>query len=376
MRAQPLARLCGACAIAVATAGCTTPLERGEREYQEGDRAQAIAVWEKIDAAELDYASARGRIDAVAEERGQLIERYLQRGRYFEERGRLAEAVLDYRLALRIEPNDRATLAHVQELSRRVARARAEGLALFRAAFARDDLAAARVHVSSLRVLDAFSPEVADCQRQLAEALATRIQASLARANDRLDAGRFPEAESAFRSVLELDPQNVTARGNLAYIERLRAESAPAHSGAAPGPDPSADDIAPRRRARAGRPNDAEIRAEGYFQNALNAEASGDPLQAIRYDLAALDSDASHASARGHLGALRRALGGRVPSLLESGRQHFQREDLRAALDQWDLVLLIDPGNAEARDYTARAQKLLERLEEMGAALPPATAKP
>jgi len=363
-----LATVCACGALA-----CTTPLERGEREYQAGDRAEAIAVWEKIDSAELDYASARGRIDAVAEERGQLIERYLQRGRYFEERGRLAEAVLDYRLALRIEPSDRATLAHVQELSRRVAKARAEGLALFRAAFARDDLAAARVHVSGLRVLDAFSPEIADCQRQLAEALATRLEASIARANDRLDAGRFREAESAFRSVLELDPQNVTARGNLAYIERLRAESAPAQAGTTP--NPAREGIAPRPRSAA-RPRDFEIRAEGYFQNAVNAEASGDPLQAIRYDLAAIDADTSHASARSHLAALRRALAVQVAGLLESGRQHFQREDLRAALDQWERVLLIDPGNSEARDYSARAEKLLERLEEMGATPLPATAKP
>jgi len=367
-RKRWLASACACSALA-----CTTALERGEQVYQAGDRAEAIAVWEKIDSAELDYASAQGRIDAVAEERGQLIERYLQRGRYFEERGRLAEAVLDYRLALRIEPNDRTTLAHVQELSRRVAKGRAEGLALFRAAFARDDLAAARVHVSSLRVLDAFSPEVADCQRQLAEALATRIEASLARANDRLDAGRFREAESAFRAVLELDPQNVTARGNLAYIERLRTESAPAANAT---PDPTDPDVAPRPRVST-RPREFEIRAEGYFQNALGAEASGDPLQAIRYDLAAIDADASHAAARSHLAALRRALDAQVPGLLEAGRRHFQREDLQAALDQWELVLLIDPGNSEARDYSARAQKLLERLEEMRAAPPPsATAKP
>jgi len=366
-------RLLGA-ACACGALACTTPLERGEREYQEGDRAQAIAVWEEIDSAELDYASAQGRIDAVAEERGQLVERYLQRGRYFEERGRLAEAVLDYRLALRIEPGDRVTLAHVQELSRRVAKARAEGLALFRTAFARDDLAAARVHVSSLRVLDAFSPEVADCQRQLAEALATRIEASLARASDRLDSGRFLEAESAFRAVLELDPQNVTARGNLAYIERLRGESAPPQTGMTP--NPASADIAPRTRSSA-RPSDFEIRAEGYFQNALNAESSGDPMQAIRYDLAAIDADARHAGARSHLAALRRALAAQVASLLESGRQHFQREDLRAALDQWERVLLIDPDNSEARDYTARAQKLLERLEELGATpLPTMSAKP
>jgi tetratricopeptide (TPR) repeat protein len=222
-------------------------------------------------------------------------------------------------------------------------------------------------------VLDALSPEVADGQRQLAEALAARIDAIVSRASDDLESGELADAEAAFRSVLELDPQNVTARGNLAYIDRMRAE----RTAAAPelSPDPNPADLAPPRRAAA-RPRDAEIRAEGYFQNALAAEAGGDAFQAIRYDRAALDADAGHAGARSHLASLRRALIPQVPMLLDAGRRHYQREDLQAALDQWERVLLIDPANAEAKEYTARAEKLIERLEELRAAPPPASPKP
>ena len=361
----------------LATLACTTPLEQGERAYHSGDREQAIAEWRDIDSTEIDYDAAQQRIEAVAEERGQLVERYLQRARYFEERGRLAEAVLDYRLALRIEPGDQATLAHVQELSRRLATARSEGLALFHRAFERDDLGAARVHIASLRVLDPFSPEVADGQRQLAEALALRIDAIVSRGSDDLESGSLADAEAAFRSVLELDPQNVTARGNLAYISRTRSESAAA-TGAEMAPDPDPADLATPRRATARpRPREVEIRAEGYFQNAMAAEASGDVYQAIRYDRAALDADASHEGARSHLAALRRALAPQVPMLLDAGRTHYQREDLQAALDQWDRVLLIDPANAEAKEHSARAEKLLERLEQLHAAPEPmVSAKP
>ena len=358
----------------VAVLGCTTPLEQGERAYQRGDREQAIEAWRDVDAAELDYASAQSRIGMVAEERGQLVTRYLQRARYFEERRRLAEAVLDYRLALRIEPSDRATLAHVQALSRRLAKARAEGLASFRNAFELDDLGAARVHIASLRVLDAFSPEVSDGQRQLAGALAARIDAIVSRGSDDIASGELRDGEAAFRAVLELDPRNVIARGNLAYIERLRAERGDAApSDATPDPDP--EDIAPLRRVS--RPRDVEIRAEGYFQNAIAAEASGDAYQAIRYDRAALDVDSRHAAARSHLASLRRALAPQVPQLLEAGRKHYQREDLQAALDQWERVLLIDPANTEANENSVRAQKLLERLEELRAApLPSMSGRP
>lgn len=354
---------------------CATPLEVGEQAYQRGDREGAIEAWRDIDTAEIDYDSARGRINAVSEERGQLVTRHQQRARYFEERGRLAEAVLDYRLALRIEPGNRETLLHVQELSRRVATARGEGLALFRAAFEREDLGAARVHIASLRNLDAFSPEIADGQRRLAEALASRIDASLARGARGFDVGNFDDAEGAFRSVLELDPQNESARGYLAFIERNRAEALEA-SAAANTPDPdAAESSPPRPRQPRARATDAEIRAEGFLQNALSAEAGGDPLQAIRYDLAALDTDARHAGARSHLASLRRALAPQVAGMLEAGRRHYQQEKLQAALDQWERVLLIDPSNEEAREYAARARKLLERLEELQAERqPPASA--
>jgi tetratricopeptide (TPR) repeat protein len=350
---------------ALAWLACTTPLERGEKAYQRGDRERAIEAWNAIDAAELDYASARGRIEAVAEERGQLVARYTQRGRYFEERGRLAEAALDYRLALRLEPSDTTLLGHVQELSRRLATQREEGLALFRTALKRDDLGAARVHIATLRNLDAFSPEIADEQRRLTGALASRVEASLARGRDGFAAGHYGRAARAFRAVLELEPQNESARGYLAYIARERAETAVGPAEAAADPDP--EDLAPPRPPRV-RSSEAEIRAEGFLQNALAAEAGGDALQAIRYDLAALDADARHAGALSHLAALRRALAPQVPMLIEAGRRHYQREDLRSALDQWERALLIEPDNVEAREHAARAQKLLDRLEELRAA--------
>jgi tetratricopeptide (TPR) repeat protein len=354
---------------ACAALACTTPLEQGEKAYQRGDRERAIETWRGIDSAEIDYRSAQGRIEAVADERVQLVARYTQRARYFEERGRLAEAALDYRLALRLDPGDAALLAHVQELARRLAIAREEGLVQFRAAFARDDLAAARVHIASLRTLDAYSPEIADEQRRLAAALAGRIDASLARGRDGFAAGRYASAERAFRAVLELDPQNESARGYLAYIERERA-AAPDAEVTAADPDPA--DLAPAARPQRPRSSEAEIRAEGFLQNALAAEAAGDAVQAIRYDLAALDADARHSGARSHLTSLRRALAAQVPMLIEAGRRHFQREDLRAALDQWERALLIEPDNDEAREHAQRAQNLLDRLEELRAApLPP-----
>jgi tetratricopeptide (TPR) repeat protein len=357
----------GATVVASLALACTTPLQLGERRYQQGDRQGALKVWSRIDSAATEYGPARERIDAVTDERHQLVVRYVQRGRYYEEKGRLAEGVLDYRLALRLDPSDHDLLEHVQELVRKLARARSEGLAEFEAAFARRDLAAARVYSARLHNLDPFSPEVSDGQRRLGAALSAQIDSRLDRGKRGFTYGNYGDAEEAFREVLELDPQNESARGYLAYIDRIRGEEAAAMApaaGRAPAALPS-----PAESRRSPRPvaTDDEIRAEGFLQNALVAEAGGDPFQAIRYDQAALRADPNHAGARSHLAGLRRALAPQIPELIEAGRRSYQREDLQAALDQWQRALLIDPDNADAQDHAARAEKLLERLEELRA---------
>jgi hypothetical protein len=61
-----------------------------------------------------------------------------------------------------------------------------------------------------------------------------------------------------------------------------------------------------------------------------------------------------------------------VEGLIESGRRKFQQEDLQGALDLWRRALLIEPNHAEALEYAARAEQLLENLDRLrGAPLPP-----
>ena len=111
--------------------------------------------------------------------------------------------------------------------------------------------------------------------------------------------------------------------------------------------------------------SDAEIRAEGFHQNALGAARKGDLYAAIRNDLRALDADPDHEAARRHLNETRRRMAGDVEPLIERGRRDFRDENLRAALDHWQRALLIDPGNERARAYIARAERQIANLEQM-----------
>jgi tetratricopeptide (TPR) repeat protein len=340
---------------------CTTPLQLGERRYQEGDPLAALSIWRSVEPDQFEYEAAQRRVEQVEREFEQQVRFYKKRALYYEERERLAESVLNYRLALKLQQEDRATLDHVQGLVRRLATEREAKRSELREAFARGDLAAARQALDRLRVLDPFSPETTNDGRQLEAALAAEIDRRLARGRRGFGSGDHQAAEQAFQSVLELDPDNETAQGYLAFIDRIREQDRQATAAKVARVEP--------REVRA---SDAEIRAEGLYRNALAAEGRGDGFEAIRWDIRALRAHAGHARARQHLDGLRRRLQPEVPGLIEAGRRQFQQEDLQSALDLWRRALLIDPRNGEAREYAERAEQLLENLDRLrGAPLPP-----
>jgi tetratricopeptide (TPR) repeat protein len=340
---------------------CTTPLELGERRYQEGDPLAALSIWRSVESDQFEYEAAQRRIGEVEQEFEQQVRFYKKRALYYEERDRLAESVLNYRLALKLQQEDRATLDHVQELVRRLATEREAKRQELRDAFARGDLAAAHQALERLRLLDPFSPETTNDGRQLEAALAAEIDRRLARGRRGFGSGEHLAAEQAFQSVLELDSSNETAQGYLAFIERIREQDRQAAAAKVARVEP--------REVRA---SDAEIRAEGLYRNALAAERRGDAFEAIRWDIRALRAHAGHARARQHLAGLRERMRPDVAGLIEAGRRQFQQEDLQSALDLWRRALLIDPKNEEALEYAARAEQLLENLDRLrGAPLPP-----
>jgi tetratricopeptide (TPR) repeat protein len=341
----------GAAFAAVALLACTTALDTGERHYRDGDRLAALETWRRIPPDHRDYASAQQRVAEVEEEFQSLVVRYKQRGRYFESRERLAESILNYRLALKLQPHDRETLDHVQVLSRSLAAEKAATLEAFRQDLEKREIGAAREKLARLSDLDAFDPDLETERRLFNRELEQEIRAGLELGRQRFAAGDLRGAEREFEAVLELAPEHESALGYLSYIatiRRTRAQRAGADSGWMGA-------------------SDQEIRAEGFYQNALSAERAGDPFEAIQQDLSALEAHPEHAGARHHLARLRTRLAPEVENLVESGRQYYLQEDLQSALDQWRRALLVDPDNARAKDYVERASRLLENLEKLRA---------
>jgi len=338
--------------VALGALACTTPLERGERLYREGDRLSALETWRAAPENGREGEKIEARIAVVEAEFERLVVQYKQRARYYEGKERLAESVLNYRLALKLQPDDQDTLDHVQQLARTLATRKDRRQRRYAAAFERGDLSGASRELAALRQLDPFDHELETEGRQLERALRAEIDRRMGEGRKRFASGDLDGSVSAFETALELDPDNESARGYLSYIASLRKEAEEA------GRPPA------RFEAR-GFATDAEIRAEGFYQNALAAERGGDPFSAIRNDLRALRADPQHAVARRHLKSLRGAMAPEVPVLIEAGRTAFRAEDLQSALDLWRRALLVDPDNERVIAYIGRAEQQLENLERL-----------
>jgi hypothetical protein len=346
------ARACAAAALLIAA--CTTPVERGERLYREGDRLGALEVWRAIPQNARAYPAVQQRIALVEGEFQRLVLRYKQRARYYEGKGRLAESILNDRLALELQPDDAETLARVQALARTLASRKAALMKEYRAAFAAGDLPAARHTLSQLHTLDAFDPELETEARTLGDALRAEVSKQIALGRRGFASGNFTAAQQAFEAVLALDPDNESAQGYLSYIDSLQRERA--SRGKAP-----ASGLA----ARPTFASQKEIRAEGFYQNGLAAARRGDFYAAIRQQLFALGANPEHAAAQAELARLRRRLAPEVETLIENGRKAFRNEDLQSALDAWRLALLVDPENERTRAYVGHAERQLSNLERM-----------
>ncbi|HEY5656726.1 MAG TPA: hypothetical protein VIY27_02950 [Myxococcota bacterium] len=215
--------------------GCASPLEVGERYYREGDRREALEVWRRVPPNDPSHEKVAARIASVQAEFERLVIGYKKNAFNLESEGRLAESILDYRLALELQPDDATTLAHVQRLARELVQRRSTLREEYERDVSRGDLELARESLARLRKVDPFDPEFETDERQLQAALTAewrqrraRIRAELAGEVESLvEAGRaafgderLEDALSLWRRALLIDPENERIQAYIARAER------------------------------------------------------------------------------------------------------------------------------------------------------------
>ena len=327
---------------------CAGPLQRGESLYRQGDLAGAREVWGTIPPGPGQYREARKRLELANAEFDRALLRYEKQAQFFETEDRLAEAVLYYRLMLKLDPSRDAVLEHAQVLVRELAAQVASEKAGLEAALRAEDLERASHHATALARLNPFDPGLQIDVRQVRAGIDEQVQTNLERGKTAYAAGQREAARREFLTVLALDPRNETALGYLSYIHRFE--------------DLEAQEQLPPPPSAISR---KDILTEGHYRSGREAEAAGEPFWAIAEYEAVLSVDPGHPAARRDLDSLRARLRPEVPQLYELGKRYFQEEDLHNALRAWRRVLLIDPGNGRTREHVDRAERMLSRLEEI-----------
>lgn len=209
--------------------GCASPGAEGELLYSAGDLRGAIESWRAADSSAL-----APRIAEVEAELAARVQRYIANARVLENDGRLEEALLDYRLALELQPNAEI-LAHVQRLARDAVAQRRTLLEAYREVRARGDLAASQPALEKLRRLDPFDPAYQSEELRLRAAIEEEQRAR----RDRVRAARAAQVESLveagrtafgdekletaiqlWRQALLIDPENERIQAYIARAER------------------------------------------------------------------------------------------------------------------------------------------------------------
>jgi tetratricopeptide (TPR) repeat protein len=344
------------CALLLSLLACASNYERGEKLYTEGDVAGALGVWRAIPESSSEYPRAHARLETVEGELSGSLARYEKRAQFFEGEGRLAEAVLYYRLALKLDPDRPATLDRVQKLIRQLHDEEAAERKKLAAALAAGKLREANQSAVKLQRLDPFDPGIQIEVRQVNAETGAQVLRSLEDGKRAYAVGDRAAASAAFSRALELEPGNEAALGYLSYIKRYDEDLA-------------AENQRQRTTVRGAPPpptlSSQEILAEGHFRSGQQAEEEGDPYRALQEYMAALEIDPKHAASRRRLVALRSELAPRVPVLYEQGKHYFQDEDLEKALAAWRDALLIAPDDQRTRENVDRAERILSRLEEI-----------
>jgi tetratricopeptide (TPR) repeat protein len=343
-----------AVAAGLIAAGCASRLELADELYRNGALREAVAVWRAVPADSSERARADERLRVVEGELSRMLRRFEKQAAFFESEGRLAEAILYYRLALELDPARSATLDHVQQLARELT-TRGDQLSEGMLASLRDkDLDSAARQADELLVINPLDPAVQIDVRQVRHAIAAEILHEMEIGRRAYAASDWPEARRAFEAVRALEPGHEEALGYLSYIDIAER----------PQPErPTASAPTPVRIRRA--PPPERLLAEGHFRKGQEAERNGRNFRALEEYQRALGDQSDHPEARQALDRLRRELSPRVPTLYENGKRYFQDDDLHNALKNWNQVLLIQPDHNQAAENAERARRILERLEEI-----------
>lgn len=352
---------CASLALALAAAGCATdPLARGEARYRSGDLAGAVAVWRTVPPGSPAHRKAQARITRATAFAARLVAERRAQAEAYRAEGRFAEAIRMYREALALEPSQPSVVARLNGLVRRLAQEKAAGRERVGARLAAGDFAAAHEELVVLKILDPFDTDVLDQLETLEPARAAQARRLLDEARVLAGRSQLAAARASAARALDYEPLAAEAEALLADVVRRQWTAGEA---ADAGDPHAAGRPAPGGSLPAGwRASGVAATPAAAFRRSLALKEAGQPVEALRELVRAAKASPKEGELAAVLLTLRGALQSRVEQFFIQGIRHYRAERMQPAIEQWETVLLIDPGHEKARLYIDKARKVLEKL--------------
>lgn len=170
---------------------------------------------------------------------------------------------------------------------------------------------------------DSLPPRIAE----LGSLVRENVRTILTRARSFLDRNQFDDAQKEYERVLAIEPRNPQARNGLDMIRSKRNDE--------------------------------------LLQQGKASFSSANYFEALSILSQVVERDQRNQDAKSYLERTREVLLPEVDKFFRAGLQFYTKENYKAALQEWDRALLIQPNHPGTLEYRKRAEEKLKALEKL-----------
>jgi tetratricopeptide (TPR) repeat protein len=295
----------------------------GEKAFAEGRYHNAVVEYRLVLGYDPDDRDSSIRLEESLKRLSEQVSPILKEARGHENAGRFTDALSAYDKALQIQPDNKGALEGKSRVSEGLEKAFGEALSKGREYAKAGELMKAAESYGRALELKPDNAIALDEFRNISGKLRNVIGVRMADAASALKAGRYTEAISNYRAVLMIDKENKEAASGLQNAVMLRDEAV-------------------------GRKMAAGLKAfkEGNYH--LAAGAFGEVLQI----------DGNNTEAQRLQRDARAKMEETVAPWIKAGVEAYKKGDADAAAVSFKKVLNVDPGNREAKEYLGKIDVL------------------
>ena len=313
-----------------------SPVVRSREHYDHGiestknrDYRGALHEFRRYRLYEPDNATTNElitRLEAKVAVEDQKIQELLQEAKTFELRHRHISAALNYLNVLKLDRNNRLAQQRLQLLEPKIDIYVNQLYTRGVQAFEEGNYETANKAFENILLVRKNHPEAEQYRMRLTDYRKQQANELFLRGLGYYSQKSFRRAETAFREALAVQPEHAEAQD---YLNKTQAEL---------------------------EKQTAQI--ERWIAEAGRLERREQYLSAYKLYRQVLDLDAEHSGARQHLQALQTRIDGYLQGRVQTAERAFQRGDYARAEREFDAILVMSPSHRTALSYKQRLEEI------------------